>query len=535
VSGESAINLQVGDLLAGKYRVEALLGRGGMGAVYLAENTDIGRKVAIKVLNPELARDPDTLARFKQEARAAAAIGHPGIVDVLDLGTAPDGSPFLVMERLEGETLRQRLSRERTMAPQAAAEIVAAALDALASAHEKGVIHRDLKPDNLFLVARPVPAVKVLDFGISKFRGGKDVHLTRTGAVMGTPLYMSPEQARGAKDITPATDIYSAGAILYEALAGQPPYPGESYNEVIAKVLTEPLRPLAALRPDAPPALVATLEGMLAKPIEHRPGDARSLAQALRGCVQAGAAPSVSWTVAPVGPGTISPASLAVDPLGSTTPSGLRAQGDAQVPAPLAAWATPKPGSLTPQPELAGPVGTAQTVPSPGTKPPKPKSRGTFFVVLLAGMIAGPVTCASCVMCGTHHAVARHEAEHKQQAADAESEDDKPAGDAPKVDLHVDLHAPKPPPAPVAPVAPTPAQPAQPASARGLSVDLGNDPGVVLHDADGNVLKLTDKERVRIFPDGGSAPLLPSGHDLLDALHRGVSEPAHRGSRRNHP
>ncbi|MBS2028653.1 MAG: protein kinase [Deltaproteobacteria bacterium] len=270
---------QTGELLGGKYRILDLLGQGGMGAVYLAENVDIGRQVAIKVLKPELAAMPDVIARFRQEARAAAAVGHPGIVDVLDMGTLPDGGAFIVMERLDGHTLRERLAGNPPLSVDEAVTAMVDVLETLGVAHDKGVIHRDLKPDNVFLVERPVRTVKILDFGISKFRSTGDMALTRTGMVMGTPLYMSPEQARGAKDVGPLTDVYSCGAILYEILGGRPPFPGETYNEVLAQVLTETPMPLGT---NVPKALATVVESMLSKNIALRPPSAREAAAQVR-------------------------------------------------------------------------------------------------------------------------------------------------------------------------------------------------------------------------------------------------------------
>jgi len=269
-------------MLAGKYRLERLLGHGGMGMVYAAENTDIGRKVALKVLHAALAKDPQLVARFRQEARASAAIGHPGIVDVLDFGTTPDGAAFIVMERLEGETLGARLDRDGFLPVGDAVVLMDQVLDALAAAHAKGIVHRDLKPDNVFLVERPARAVKLLDFGISKLVTTEDVRLTRTGLVMGTPLYMSPEQARGMKQLTPTSDVYSMGAVFHHLLGGQPPFTGDSYNEVLAKVLTYPVQPLGELRPGLPPALVELCETWLAKRAESRPASAREAREALR-------------------------------------------------------------------------------------------------------------------------------------------------------------------------------------------------------------------------------------------------------------
>jgi serine/threonine-protein kinase len=277
----SSTTLVPGAMLAGKYRVEQQLGEGGMGAVFLAENTDIGRKVAIKVLHADFAQNEQLLTRFRLEARAAAAIGHPGIVDILDMGTTADGSAFIVMERLDGETLGGRLTRVGRLGAAEAARVTADVLEALAAAHAKGIIHRDLKPDNVFLVQRPVAITKVLDFGISKLQGSEDVALTRTGTVMGTPLYMSPEQARGAKDVGPPTDLYSAGAMLYHALTGAPPFTGDTYNEVLAKVLLDEPRPLAEARPGLPASLVRLVDALLHKEAHERPS-AREAAALLR-------------------------------------------------------------------------------------------------------------------------------------------------------------------------------------------------------------------------------------------------------------
>jgi serine/threonine-protein kinase len=266
--------MEIGELLDGKYLIERILGKGGMGAVYLAENVQIGRKVAIKVLHADLAVDDQLVARFRMEARAAAAIGHPGIVDVLDMGRS-DGAEFIVMERLEGETLAQRIRARGALPAEEAIPIVIEALDALAAAHDKGIIHRDLKPDNLFLVERPARVVKILDFGISKFQDAGDMLLTTTGAVMGTPLYMSPEQARGAKDVTHLADLYAMGAILYEALSGRPPFTGSTYNEVIANVLMEPHPSLATTLPRMSADLSGVVDALLAKSPADRPQQAR--------------------------------------------------------------------------------------------------------------------------------------------------------------------------------------------------------------------------------------------------------------------
>lgn len=282
MTGDAVTQLPDGALLGRKYRVERLLGAGGMGAVYLAENTDIGRKVAIKVLHPSFARDAKVLQRFRMEARAAGAIGHPGIVDVLDLGTTENGAEFIVMERLDGETLGARIKGNGHLRAEELVPIVCEVLEALAAAHDKGVIHRDLKPENIFLCARPVARAKILDFGISKFAGTENVSLTRTDSVMGTPMYMSPEQARGGKHIGPSTDLYAIGAILYEGLTGRPPVTGDSYNEVLANLIMEPHQPVAQVRPDLPAPLSALVDRLLAKNPADRPASAVETRELLR-------------------------------------------------------------------------------------------------------------------------------------------------------------------------------------------------------------------------------------------------------------
>jgi serine/threonine-protein kinase len=272
----------IGTVLASKYRIEQLLGEGGMGAVYLAENVAIGRTVAIKLLHAELARDPTLLQRFRQEARAAAAIGHPGIVDVLDLGQTDDGAAFIVMERLEGETLGRRIERFGRLPVDDAIVIADRILDALGAAHARGILHRDLKPDNVFLVERPAGGVKLVDFGLSKLRGAEDAGITQTGAVMGTPLYMAPEQARGLRDVGPAADFYSVGAILYHMLAGVPPFQGDSVVAVLTKLAMDPHRPLDEVRPGVPAPLASLVDCLLTKSPAVRLQDATAARDMLR-------------------------------------------------------------------------------------------------------------------------------------------------------------------------------------------------------------------------------------------------------------
>jgi eukaryotic-like serine/threonine-protein kinase len=281
-----ALTLGLGSTLAGKYKILRVLGAGGMGAVYLAENLAIGRQVAIKVLHARMGRDPATLQRFRQEARATATIGHPGVVDVLDMGETSAGEAFIVMEKLEGQTMGARLKQRHRLSVDETISIVSEALDAIAAAHDKGIVHRDLKPDNLFLVWHPKWSVKILDFGISRFIDSDEIRITASNTVMGSVLYMPPEQAKDARSAGPPADLYALGAVMYHALTGRPPFGGESYSEVLSRVLTDAPAPIDASRPELPPALAKLVMALLAKPPADRPGPARAIRDQLRGMVE---------------------------------------------------------------------------------------------------------------------------------------------------------------------------------------------------------------------------------------------------------
>jgi eukaryotic-like serine/threonine-protein kinase len=254
------------------FQITALLGEGGMGAVYEARHPVIDRRVAIKVLKRELARDRELVARFVNEAKAASSIRHPGIIEVLDVGELDDGIPYLTMQLLEGESLRRRLSRIRRFGVEHALAIVAQAASALTAAHRQGIVHRDLKPDNLYLVpdaAAPYrDLVKVLDFGIAKLRpefAGPLVR-TQTGSILGTPAYMSPEQCRGMTEIDHRSDVYSLGIILYEMLCGELPFFSERQGDLLIRQATEPPRPPRALNSLIPPAVNRAILRALEKP-----------------------------------------------------------------------------------------------------------------------------------------------------------------------------------------------------------------------------------------------------------------------------
>jgi serine/threonine-protein kinase len=262
-----------GLLLEGRYQVVKRLGHGGMGAVYLGHHLVLDRHVAIKFLHKDLVQDEDTVRRFYREARAAAAIRHPSIIEVMDVGTSPEGEPFLVMEYLEGESLGAMLARTGIIDISLAAEILDPAMDALAAAHDRGIVHRDLKPDNIFLVdlGRQSTGVKLIDFGISKFTRSEDkTNLTKVGTVLGTPAYMSPEQIRGSKEVDQRTDIYALGVILYEMLTRKLPFAGDNYMQVMDRVLTEEALPPSAMSTRVKPEIDAVVMRALAKHPEER-------------------------------------------------------------------------------------------------------------------------------------------------------------------------------------------------------------------------------------------------------------------------
>jgi hypothetical protein len=267
------MGLNPGDLIDDKYRIVRLIGEGGMGAVYEGENTRIHRRVAIKVLHASVAGMSDVVARFEREAQAAGRIGSEHIVEVLDLGSLASGDRYMVMEFMDGDSLSQRIRQRGRLQPSELYPIARQLLDALTAAHNAGIVHRDLKPDNVFLLrSRRSQAdfVKLLDFGISKFGGTSTaLSMTRTGAVMGTPYYMAPEQAKGSREVDHRVDLYAIGVILYEALAGQVPFLADTFNELLFKIVLEQPPPLVQLAPDLDPSF----EQIVIKAMAREPGE----------------------------------------------------------------------------------------------------------------------------------------------------------------------------------------------------------------------------------------------------------------------
>lgn len=268
---------EVGDLIDGKYRLTGCLGEGGMGKVFEAVHEDIGKRVALKFLLAEYITDQKAVSRLQREARTAAAAGHHGIVDIHDIGVAEDGSPYLVMELLHGQSLGDLLERSGALDISTSAYVVCHVLSALSAAHGAGIVHRDLKPDNIFLIetGAAVFDVKLLDFGISRITGesvtlDQSMRLTRTGTIVGTPLYMSPEQAKGRRDLDHRIDVYATGVILYECVTGALPFEADNYNALIAKVITEDPPDPTLMRPDLPSALEKIILRALSKERDKR-------------------------------------------------------------------------------------------------------------------------------------------------------------------------------------------------------------------------------------------------------------------------
>ena len=261
-----------GALLAGKYLVEGVLGRGGMGVVLAARHQQLDQKVAIKLLLEEARRHPEVVERFAREARAAAKIQGEHVARVIDVGVLDDGAPYMVMEHLEGRDLSAELQARGRLPVGEVVRWILEACEAIAQAHAARIVHRDLKPGNLFLARQPDghSLVKVLDFGISKSVDPNAPALTKTSSLVGTPYYMAPEQLRAAKSVDTRADIWALGVIMYELFAGRPPFDGQSMPEIVAAILTNQPAPLDAVRADVPEALARAVERCMKSNPEER-------------------------------------------------------------------------------------------------------------------------------------------------------------------------------------------------------------------------------------------------------------------------
>jgi eukaryotic-like serine/threonine-protein kinase len=347
------LDLTIGSVLAGRYRIDGLLGSGGMGRVYRGEHTGIGRQVAIKVLHADLTRNREAAARFQREAIASGRLDHPNIVGVSDFGVLDEGGCYLVMEVLDGEPLGARLEHQKRLPWREAVAIMRGVLHGLQHAHERGVVHRDIKPDNVFLAKRDQDlTVKILDFGIAKLYAGSadDPASTRAGLTVGTPAYLSPEQAVGGS-ITPASDLYSATILFFEMLAGRAPFEEKEPLAMLgAHVSRQPPR-IKDVAPevDLPLGLEDVIQRGLMKAAAERISSATDYLMLLDGIAGAMGIVGDASMIAQV-----SPALLGIQPTASFTPS----PGAIGSPPPV----TPKP--------LATPSAPAPRIPFVPTPPP---------------------------------------------------------------------------------------------------------------------------------------------------------------------
>lgn len=426
---------RLGSQIGGKYRLDWIVGRGGMGVVFAATHGWTGRRVAVKLLHPEYSREEKVVHRFLQEARTAASIKHPNVVDVLDMSAEADGTVYLVLEYLEGESLAHVLDRG-PVSPPRALEILLPVMDALEAAHRRGIVHRDLKPDNIFLNNDPATGQivpKLLDFGIAKVIESAQGRATQTGTIVGTPHYMSPEQALGQPDVGPSSDVWSMGVVLYQCLSGELPFTGGNATGVLLAITTGQHARLGSVAPHIPPPLEEAVERTL---IVNRSQRYQSMAQLMdslkaasqglpaeapmmaprqtiplletpapgsyiTGPVTSAATPAAKGTPAPLTPAPQTPAP------GYHTPPPRTAAQTAVLGTPPPGLATPAPGTATPAPgsasvappHSASAVGTPVAWQASAAAPPKKGGLGVIAgagaaVVLLAGIVGAVVYSA---------------------------------------------------------------------------------------------------------------------------------------------
>ncbi|MHB8418629.1 MAG: serine/threonine-protein kinase [Myxococcales bacterium] len=375
----------VGQRFADKFRVDELLGEGGMGRVYRAVQLSLDKVICLKVLRRELASDPETQARFRREAKAASRLNHPNSIQIIDFGAGRDGELYIAMELVAGQDLQQLMQSEFPLDERRVRHIMAQVLDALSEAHAQKIIHRDLKPENIMVghFRGDPDFVKVLDFGIAQIQDGSAARLTRAGLVCGTPEYMSPEQARG-EDLDPRSDLYSAGVILYQMAVGRLPFQADTPMGVVTKHLTERPKPPAELRPDVSPSLNALILRALSK---ERGGRARD-ALTMRDELLAGAGGKPSAAPAPV-PADVPEASRTAPTqvkVAAVAPGSRRAGAAIWVPVGVAALAAAGVAAWRFRPVPAPPARTASASPNPGTAPsPAPPAQTIFQRYLSEG------------------------------------------------------------------------------------------------------------------------------------------------------
>ncbi|HEU5073692.1 MAG TPA: protein kinase [Polyangiaceae bacterium] len=367
------------ELVAGKYRLTRLLGRGGMGSVWEGVHNTLGTRVACKFIETEYADSDEARSRFENEARAAASLRSKHVVEVYDHGVAADGRPYIVMEFLQGEPLDKRLERSGRLTVAEAASVITHVARALSKAHSAGIVHRDLKPENIFLVWDDEDSediAKVVDFGIAKFTDKSNVisSSTRTGSVLGTPYYMSPEQARGLRTVDYRSDLWSLGVITFRCVTGRLPFEGEALGDLLVKLCTAPVPLPSQLLPGLPPAFDAWMARALSRDPEGRFPDARAMAQALAQIAAGASGVGVhvdSGVRAHVPSGVFTPGPGSHGGFQTPPGQGGMAQAGMGTPQPHSGGFTPQPhsGGFTPQPGLQR-ASTPQ--PGSGTLTPQP-------------------------------------------------------------------------------------------------------------------------------------------------------------------